>query len=415
VTDDNWIVVHIADPARWFDVAHPVHDIAFRRVSSVYLPERTIPMFPPALSENLFSLAASQTKPVLSFSVRLGEDGSIVESRISPGVVHNVVRLTYDEVDAMLENASGQADAPMSRSLQLLNTLAQRRAAYRKNKGAMAVDLPQCEPRVDTESGKISINIERSYRSLSHVLVQEWMVVAGELAAQFAHGNGIPIPYRTQQPSATPLPAALFSASTVIDTPSMRNFAAAQSTYSMDELSNIVKGSIAVRNMSPAVAQAEPGAHAGLGLACYAHTTSPIRRYGDLVVAAQVKAFLASAPLPFSRDTIAGLVCPQMERVSIHIAKLQRESQRFWALHYVDSLFRAAVPKKEKLVFNALITGLDASVQRGIYGADVMLLELGLRWKVDVSGDGFNVGDVLRVQVHEVFPDRAFLQLMPIT
>eukprot|EP00762_Andalucia_godoyi_P005457 ANDGO_08348.mRNA.1 putative ribonuclease sll1290 len=427
--EDGSIVVHIADPGRFFSVASEstdkVHSMAFDRITSVYLPEKTIPMLPSSLSEGLFSLAADRPCAVLSFCARLSSDGTILESRIVPAVVRRIVRLTYEGVDGLLAAYQGAADGAAPHSVRVLTALHRfsvARERFRKASGAIAVDLPQCESRVSyvqtspSRRGdpQVVLDVQRPYLSKSKSLVQEMMVLAGSIAAAFTSQFAVPVPYRVQ---AQPLLDAGISAE--LHAASVASFLPDPSKnvlgYSEAELRHIVSGSQMVRNMTAAIVQVEPGPHAGLGLPGYVHVTSPIRRYGDLVVQSQIKSFLrndTTAGLPFSAESISQIVCPQMDRVSQLATRLQRESERFWLCFYLDQMLQQARQKGEKFVLWGLVTSLDASDQRGIFGADIMLLSLGMRWRLDVQeSDAVAPGMVLPVVVNEVFADRSFVQL----
>lgn len=151
------------------------------------------------------------------------------------------------------------------------------------------------------------IEMQRGEYADAQLLVSEMMILAGETAARYAHEHGIPIVYRCQ-PAPPPRAFELVAAVPA----EARPFAL-------------------LSYMSGAQYSADPAPHAGLGLAAYAHATSPIRRFADIVVHRQLKAHLAGRPLPYDK--------PAVERLARHIDEtskaaqmLQRASERFWAL-----------------------------------------------------------------------------------
>ncbi len=248
---DGEVWVHVADVAAWVRPDEPADLAARERGSAVYLPERVVPMLPPGLLEA--AALGGERSRALTFAFRLG-GGRPRAVRVFPSWVR-VERLSYREAEGRL------GEAPFSELMALAE------AFYRRRLGQGALDLSLPEVRVRVRQGRVELSPLFPFRS--RFLVRELMLAAGEAAAGWAGGAGIPFPFSTQERRAPPgdLPAD----------PLARAWAQR-------------------RTLSRTVYRTAPLPHAGLGLAAYAQVTSPLRRYLDLVAHQQLRAALAGVP-----------------------------------------------------------------------------------------------------------------------
>ncbi|MEN9219769.1 MAG: ribonuclease R [Thermostichales cyanobacterium SZTDM-1c_bins_54] len=289
--------IHIADPSRWVRVGDPLDREARKRGTTVYLPEQSIPMFPPALATGPMSLVQGQRRHALSFAVILHADGSIAEFEIVPSYIQVTYRLTYEDADEMLELHAETA-------LNTLAAQAQLRYQWRLSQGAIPIEFPECHVKVENNQPQLSVIEETPARKL----VAEMMILAGEITARYAAQHGIPVPYRLQ--SRPELPADLEQ----LPPGPLRAWAV-------------------VRCMNKAEISLQPGPHAGLGLPAYCQATSPIRRYSDLVVHFQLKAHLSGIPVPFRAEEVQQIV--QGLEVSVSEAnQVERKTERYWITEY---------------------------------------------------------------------------------
>ena len=287
--EGNRLWVHIADVAALIEPDSPADREARTRGANLYLPEGTVPMLPPQATR-IFGLGLQEISPALSFGLDIDLSGSITNLEIVPSLIR-VERLTYEEVEGLL------TEPPFKQ----LDHLAQANLARRKQQGAIEIDLPEVKVRVD--AGQVSI---RSLPRLhSRNMVREAMLLCGQALAQFARQEDIPLPYTVQ-----PSPDAI---------------------ESMPGLA----GMFAQRKlMKPGQRQGEPGLHAGLGLESYIQATSPLRRYADLIVHQQLRAYLRDQPLLSPQDLLARV--GQAEVAGSSVRQAERLSNKHWSLVYLQ-------------------------------------------------------------------------------
>jgi len=251
--DGETIWIHIADVASKVDSDSELDKYAQKRASNLYLPDQTIHMLPPNLS-SLCSLGESEKSSALSIGFRMIDceisDIKILQSEIK------VVKMSYEEADkALREN-------PV---LSKLNALAKSHKAFRNNNGAIKLDLPNVDVKVNNNNVYIEIQTE----SESRQLVAEMMVIAGRVIAQYANEHEISMPFLTQELGS-------FSEEIMQNKENLTTTQAFQATRCFKQSKITTKASL----------------HAGLGLSCYVRVTSPIRRYLDLLVQQQLVRFL---------------------------------------------------------------------------------------------------------------------------
>jgi exoribonuclease-2 len=288
--DGDRLWVHIADVAALVPPDSPADVEARARGATLYLPETTIPMLPEAAVQQL-GLGLLEVSPALSFGLSLDAQGVVVDVEVAPSWVR-VQRLTYEQVDMRLDQE------PFCR----LYELAERHQARRRAQGAIFIDLPEVKMRVN--AGRV--DIQPLPRLRSRMLVAEAMIMAGEAAAHFALERGLPFPFTTQEP---------------VD-------AADRQPVSLAAMHGLR------RSMRPRQYSSLPGPHGGLGLAVYAQATSPMRRYLDLVVHQQLRAFLRGDD-PLDAQTIVARV-GAAEAVASGVRRAERLSRQHWTVVYLQ-------------------------------------------------------------------------------
>lgn len=292
--------IHIADPSCWVQWGDPLDLEARKRGTSVYLPERVIPMFPPELSTGPMSLVQGEVRPALSFGILLGSDGQIRDSEICLSQIKVTYRLTYEDADEMLELGAEAQLTAIARA-------AQWRYGWRMAQGAIQIGLPEQDIKVIDEIPHLRVIEDTPARQM----VAEMMVLTGEVAARFASQNGIPVPYRLQPAPDLPPPEVL-------------------DRYPQGP----VRSFAIMRCLSRAEVATQPGRHTGLGLDAYCQVTSPIRRYLDLVAHYQIKAFLRGDPLPLTEADVQQLLLG-IEPGTAEANQVERKSKRYWSIEYL--------------------------------------------------------------------------------
>jgi exoribonuclease II len=295
--------IHIADPTRWITPNDELDLEARRRSTTIYLPTGMIPMFPSELATGPMSLVQGKVCCALSFGVVLNEAGAIAEYSIQASQIKTTYRLTYDDVDEMLELGGVQGES----ELEEIATWAKKRQTWRQSQGAIAIHMP--ESSIKVQDDEITISVLHSSRSRQ--LVAEMMILAGEAAAHYGQLHKLPIPFRTQpQPELPP----------------------------QEELLLLPAGpvrSCAIRRCMPRSEMSiSPGRHASLGLDLYAQVTSPIRRYSDLLAHFQIKAHLRGDSLPFSVEKMQELTQSISSTIQEAVS-VERQTNRYWGLEYL--------------------------------------------------------------------------------
>jgi exoribonuclease-2 len=354
--------VHIADPGRWIAPGSPLDLEARRRGTTVYLPTGRFTMFPPALAEGPFSLNPGVDTPALSFGCVLA-DGALVEYTVVPSTIRVARRLSYHQSEDLL--ASGD---PL---LKALAETAARREAWRRAQGAVMINLPETEVKVDLASDKVEIGVYTA--EAAREWVAEFMILAGEAAARFATEKQVPVLYRVQK-AGDPIDVGHLPAGPV------------------QEFAKIV-------SMTRSGLSVEPGPHAGLGMACYVQATSPIRRYGDLAVHRQLKAAAAGETPPYSAEELASLAA-ELDPLNGQAAKMERTADRYWVTEYLA--------RRKGQSWNVLFLGWFREDDKL---AQVLLVDLGYRITMKLP-KAKALGEVFTVKVAAADPRKDLLNLV---
>ncbi len=295
------IWIHVADPGRLIAPGSPLDLEARRRGTSLYLAQGTLPMFPQVLATGPFSLRAGQRSAAWSLGVRLDTDGAITDLALHRSWVRPAYRLSYADADELLELAP-----PQERDLLMLQEWMHRRRSWRAKRGALFLDQPEgriraAETRGDGEGALLDI-IEPTP---SRQIVAEAMILAGAAIADYGHRHQLVLPYRSQPVAPVPTPQELeaYPAGPV-------RLAAIKKC--------LTRGVVGTRALP----------HFSLGLEAYVQATSPIRRYGDLLVQRQLQAHL-EGKLPMDASTLTDVLTAMEGGVREGIT-ISREDQRHW-------------------------------------------------------------------------------------
>jgi len=286
--DGDCLWVHVADVAALVAAEGEIEREARARGSNLYLPEGVINMLPAGVTEAL-GLGLQPLSPALSFALRCDDQGELLSVAVHRTWIR-AQRLTYDEVDGRL------TEEPFAALRALTDRFRARRAAA----GATSLDLPEVSVRV--EDGRVTIR--PLPRLASRELVADAMLMAGEGAARFCLEHGIPIPFATQAPpEAGEQP---------------RDLAAMYARR---------------RAFKPSRLVGAPDPHAGLGLALYTRATSPLRRYSDLLVHQQIRAWLAGLPTLTAEQVTERI--GEAETAAALVRRTERLSNLHWKLVYL--------------------------------------------------------------------------------
>ncbi|MBC7983945.1 MAG: ribonuclease R, partial [Candidatus Obscuribacterales bacterium] len=290
------LIVAIADVGHYVAPDSALDVEAQTRGTSVYFPNRVLPMLPEALSNGLCSLKPQVERLCVACEMMVSAQGKITRARFFEGLMRSAARLTYTEVAAYLVQSEvrPEAQAPDSKAAQVGAQLRALHDVYlalhraRIERGAIDFDAPELKVRFGV-NGKIATFVEQP-RNDAHRLIEECMIAANVEAARFLKKHRIPTLYRVH---ATPEQDRLeqlqeflrgFAISLPRDRdPTPQDFSDILRRVADNEEARLIE-TVVIRSMPQAVYQPNNVGHFGLALPHYVHFTSPIRRYPDLIV-----------------------------------------------------------------------------------------------------------------------------------
>jgi ribonuclease R len=293
------LVVAIADVAHYVKENNPLDEEATRRGTSVYLPDRVLPMLPEKLSNGICSLNPNEDRLCMVADLVFDRDANVVETEIYEAVMHSKARCTYTEIAAMMAGTRVPRLESLRSDVKLGGELAKKLTTMRMNRGAVDFDLPESKVEVDADGRPKAI--VRRERNDAHRLVEEFMLAANEAVARYFAVRGLPTVYRVHD---QPDPAKLAAFARLAAAYGLQFDAGARLNGRMlnDFLKQIAGrpeqralNSLLLRSMMQALYSAENIGHFGLAATHYLHFTSPIRRYPDLMVHRLLKKHWARA------------------------------------------------------------------------------------------------------------------------
>lgn len=316
-TSKGWkLYVAIADVSHYVQRGSALDEEALNRSTSVYFPERVIPMLPEVLSNGLCSLNPEVERLCMVCEMLFDGEGKMTRSSFYEGVMYSHARLTYDKVSAILEHndaALTQQYEPVVPHLHTLFSLYKKRLQQRKKRGS--IDFETTETRIIFDQSKHIDRIVPTVRNEAHKIIEECMIAANIAAARFLERNKIPGLYRVHK---GPKEEKLDDVKDFIAGLGLRLQGNARAKGSIKRfisgIGDRIKGkkkpasgitaqdyarlieqvrdrpdfhliqTVLLRSLSQAVYSPDNEGHFGLSLENYAHFTSPIRRYPDLLV-----------------------------------------------------------------------------------------------------------------------------------
>jgi ribonuclease R len=283
------LLVAIADVAWYVRHDKPLDRAAYRRGTSVYFPDRVVPMLPEALSNHWCSLVPREDRPVLVAEMSIDAEGHLKRHRFHRAMMRSAARLTYTRVQRAIDGAPDAEIAPlMEPVIRPLYGAYKVLLAAREKRGALDLDLPERQVTLGSDGRIAEIGVRE--RLDSHKLIEEFMVLANVAAAQALEQRHAPCLYRVHdQPDPAKLEALReFLATLGIAMPAGPRLRPGDLNRVLGAVraapvARLVNETV-LRSQSQAVYSPDNLGHFGLALARYAHFTSPIRRYPDLVV-----------------------------------------------------------------------------------------------------------------------------------
>ncbi|MGL6070508.1 ribonuclease R [Craterilacuibacter sp.] len=310
------LIVAIADVSHYVQPDDALDQEAFKRSTSVYFPRRVIPMLPEALSNGICSLNPDVERMCMVCDMQLGAKGKVKSYRFYPAVIRSHARLTYNQVWDWLQNGS---DHPRLAQVRTLHALFKVLLARRGKRGAIEFDTIETQM-LFNESCKID-DIVPVVRNDAHRLIEECMLAANVCAAEFLQESGQKCLFRVHE---GPTPEKLTNLRAFLavvglsldggDKPTTMDYAELAHKIQTRPDSEVLE-TMLLRSMQQAVYSPDNKGHFGLAYPAYAHFTSPIRRYPDLLVHRAIKAALAGSKYkPALKWAQLGVHCSMAER-----------------------------------------------------------------------------------------------------
>jgi len=293
--------VHIADVSHYVAPDSPLDREAYARATSVYFPDRTLPMLPEVLSNGICSLRPREDRLTVSAVLEIDGEGNVRTAEFHPSIIRTAERLTYTSVFKIFEGDEDarRAYTPLAADLGLMRVLARILRARRVAEGSLDFDL--LEPELVYREGKLH-SIAAFGQNEAHKLIEEFMVAANVAVASFLKGKGVPLIFRVHpRPSVADLEKlreTLSHFGIMLPKPEMVRSQDLQRAIRAAEGGPVEKfvNVQVLRAMRLAVYSPDNVGHYGLAKEDYTHFTSPIRRYPDLIVHRILKGFLSGAP-----------------------------------------------------------------------------------------------------------------------
>jgi ribonuclease R len=409
------LIVAIADVSHYVRPGTALDEEAYKRATSVYFPGFVVPMLPESLSNGICSLNPHVDRLCMVCDMRIDQEGEVSGTRFYPAVMRSHARLTYDQVWKAIgeRDAETRADlGPLMTHLDHLHRLYGILAEARRRRGAIDFGSREVEFRLDAQ-GEV-VQLDARERNDAHMLIEECMIAANVQAARFLLKKRVPAPYRVHEPPPESKYGDLLEF--------LREFRLRLPAYGEVEPADFSKlllairkrpdagliESVVLRSQSMAVYQPQNTGHFGLALDAYAHFTSPIRRYPDLLVHRAIRHALGGGK-PGDYRYSAG----DMAVMATHCSHNERRASE--AERDVDERYRCAwMEKHVGSEFDGVVSGVTS------FGLFVELVDSKINGLVHITqlpndyyhfdpirhlltgerrGLNFRLGDALRVQV----------------
>ena len=414
---DGWqLTVAIADVAHYVDIDSPLDKQAITRGTSVYFPDRVVPMLPEVLSNGLCSLNPKVDRLCLCCRMDVDSNGKVTRSRFFEGVMRSKARLTYSQVGEFL-NGSKDSGVPkdVRDNVRALHDLYKKLAQARDRRGAIEIDVPMTSF-VLNDAGEID-HIRTVKRNDAHRLIEECMIAANVEAARFLKRHRIPGLYRVHaRPDVERFDELrLYLTSLGLKVPHSEHVTPKQFNALLQAVKDRPDASAIamtmIRSLTHAEYTPENIGHFGLALDAYAHFTSPIRRYPDLLVHRAIRHIVRGGkPGQYAYDG------KRMQRLGEIASAHERRAEE--ASREVEAWLKCQYMSEHVGEdFDGVITGVKN------FGVFVQIPELqidglvhvsnlvndyyhfesdGQRLVGDRSGQVYGLGDALRVRVQKV-------------
>ncbi|MEL6978412.1 MAG: ribonuclease R [Pseudomonadota bacterium] len=415
----GWVVwVAIADVAAYVTPGSALDQAAASRGNSAYFPDRVVPMLPEALSADLCSLHEGVDRPCLAVRMRLSEDGRKIGHSFHRGVMRSRASLTYEQAQAAWEGRPDDRAAPLvDPVITPLYQAYHAAQTAREARAPLDLDLPERKVDLNAEGQVAAIRFRDRFDA--HRLIEEFMILANVCAAESLEAARTPLLFRVHEEPNPEKIEALREILDSIDIPFAKGQAIttqrlnqALETAAHGEHAELVNMSV-LRAQTQAYYNPENFGHFGLALRAYAHFTSPIRRYADLIVhRGLIKA------LGLGEDGLSLADAEGLAATAQHISMTERRAMtaerdttdRYLAAYLADregAQFEGRISGVQRFGLFVKLTesGADGFIPIGSLGAEYFHHDAeGARLVGERSGVELQLGMTVRVRLREATP-----------
>ncbi len=321
--------VHIADVGHYVKWDTPIDKEARKRGTSVYFPDRVIPMLPKELSEELCSLKPGADRRAFTVEMAFNGRGERVHELFYPSIIQSDERMTYTSVRKILIDRSPEERMKyeyLLHDLEVMGELCNVIKERRLEKGSLDFDLPEPEVLLDIQGNPETVI--RAERNFAHMMIEEFMVAANEAVAEYLETTGVPTLFRIHE---EPDPVKLKDIVRIIGSLGILKGKRDLKPKDFSGLIRKVRGLpeegilhyMILRSLKQARYSTTNVGHFGLASNSYTHFTSPIRRYPDLVVHRILREILAKKELSDKRQKELESILPD---IAFHSSRMERQS-----------------------------------------------------------------------------------------
>jgi ribonuclease R len=412
------VIVAIADVSFYVRPGTALDKEALKRGNSVYFPDRVVPMLPEALSNDLCSLKEDVDRPCLAVRMVFDKSGHKRGHRFTRAMMRSAAKLSYPEAQAAIDGRPSARTRPLLATvLKPLWAAYKALASARDKRGPLDLDLPERKIILD-ENGRVA-RVVIPERLDAHRLIEEFMIQANVAAAEELEKVKSPLIYRIHDaPSEEKLKSlAEFLATIDISMPmgglvKPDHFNRVLGKTKDSEFSELVN-EVILRSQAQAVYSPDNLGHFGLNLRRYAHFTSPIRRYADLIVHRGLVRALKLGPGGLQEAEIAELTATaeQISQAERRAMAAERETlDRLIALHlaaHIGATFNGKISgvTRSGLFVKLADTGADGFIPASTIGKDYYIYSEGDHAMIgERTGETFRLGDQVEVKLVEAHP-----------
>lgn len=412
------LIVAIADVAHYVRAGSPLDREAFKRGNSVYFPDRVVPMLPERLSADLCSLIEGADRPCLAVRMVIDRRGRKKRHEFMRGVMRSAASLTYAEAQSAFDGRPlAERSEAVNRALGDISSAYRSLTTARKSREPLELELPERRIVIGDDGKVRSISFRQRLESMR--LIEEFMVLANVAAAETLETARTPLVYRIHEHPSKEKLVAFSDYLRTIGLPFAKGQVVRPGVFN-----RILRGAkggphehvmndVVLRTQAQAVYHPDNIGHFGLNLQRYAHFTSPIRRYADLIVHRALIRALRLGP-----DGIVDGEMGRMNEIAEHISMTERRAMAA-ERDSTDRYVAAFMHDRVGAMFDARITGVTR------FGLFVRLADTGAEGLVpartlgfeyfrhdekkhaligDRTGTAFRLGDIVRVKLVEAAP-----------